>query len=536
MEKGSEHERCGRSRSGRSRGLIGAALAAIAMSGCGASTRPGAVVTVPATRSLACHGPTGLVAWKPDGQHDQPTLDRWCASVGPPVVDVAEPSAAHVRRLLVVSWNVGVGAGRLAALVDLLRARAAKPVSGDVGLVVLLQEVFRGGADIPEGVPAGVDAPGAIRPERPAPDIVEVAKTLGMSLVYVPSMRNGPATSRYEREDRGNAILSTEPLTDVTAFELPFAKQRRVAVAATVTVRGSGGSKVRVVTAHLDTPGRGTIGQARTLAEFIASAKGDVPLVLGIDTNALLGRSGAVVGQLEAGAHAPAFLHQGSHGTVAVRPRRFRLHEPARRDDHLRDADRPLRIPTTLPRGVDGRVVTRSAVPRSARFSRARAAGRRVVGMRFPRMAALVPARRSGGAGGDRARATSGIVSAAGAAAAAAATGRIVTAAQALVATLDDAGKAKVQFPFDGPQKTRWSNFPTGIYERQGLRMGDLTPPQKAAVLALLGAALSSDGYRKVMEIVRGDEVLRKAAAEAGRPVAAPPAGGPGGQVDRAAG
>ncbi len=336
---------------------MGAALAAVVVSGCGAATRPGAVVTVPAERSLPCHGPAGLVAWKPDRQQDQPTLDRWCGSVGPPVVDVAEPSAAHVRRLVVVSWNVGVGAGRLAALVDLLRARAAKPVSGDVGLVVLLQEAFRGSPEIPAGVPIGVDAPRAIRPDRPAPDIVEIARSLGMSLVYVPSMRNGPGTSRYEREDRGNAILSTEPVTDITAFELPVAKQRRVAVAATVTVRGSGG-KVRVITAHLDTPGRGTIGQARTLAEFIASAKGDVPLVLGIDTNALLGRNGAVVGQLEEGPPAPAFLHQGPHGTVAVRPRRFRLHEPARRDDHVRDVDRPLRIGPRA-RGVDGGQVTR---------------------------------------------------------------------------------------------------------------------------------------------------------------------------------
>ena len=41
------------------------------------------------------------------------------------------------------------------------------------------------------------------------------------------------------------------------------------------------------------------------------------------------------------------------------------------------------------------------------------------------------------------------------------ATARIVTAAQAVLATLDEAGRAKVQFPFDGPQKTRWSNLPS---------------------------------------------------------------------------
>ena len=89
------------------------------------------------------------------------------------------------------------------------------------------------------------------------------------------------------------------------------------------------------------------------------------------------------------------------------------------------------------------------------------------------------------------------------------ATTRIVAAAQALLATLDDAGRAKVQFPFEGPQKARWSNLPGPMFERQGLRLGDLTAAQRAAVTALLSAALSHDGYRKVTEIMRGDEVLR---------------------------
>ena len=101
------------------------------------------------------------------------------------------------------------------------------------------------------------------------------------------------------------------------------------------------------------------------------------------------------------------------------------------------------------------------------------------------------------------------------------ATARVVAAAQALVSTLDEAGRAKVQFPFEGQQKTRWSNLPTGIFKREGLRMGDLTPPQRAAVTTLLQAALSADGYRKVTEIIRGDEVLRTGAA----PAAAGPVG-----------
>jgi hypothetical protein len=97
------------------------------------------------------------------------------------------------------------------------------------------------------------------------------------------------------------------------------------------------------------------------------------------------------------------------------------------------------------------------------------------------------------------------------------ATGRIVTAAQALLATLDDGGRKKVQFPFEGPQKTRWSNLPTGIFERQGLRMGDLTQEQKTAADNLLQASLSADGYRKVTEIVRGDEILRTGGGGRGR-------------------
>jgi hypothetical protein len=98
----------------------------------------------------------------------------------------------------------------------------------------------------------------------------------------------------------------------------------------------------------------------------------------------------------------------------------------------------------------------------------------------------------------------------------AAATAGIVKAAEALLATLDDATRAKMQFPFEGPQKTRWSNLPTGIFQREGLRMGDLTPPQRAAATALLQAALSADGHRKVTEIIRAEEVLRTGSAGGG--------------------
>ena len=91
----------------------------------------------------------------------------------------------------------------------------------------------------------------------------------------------------------------------------------------------------------------------------------------------------------------------------------------------------------------------------------------------------------------------------------------IVAAAQAVLTTLDEAGRAKVQFPFDGPQKTKWSNLPSRMFQREGIRLADLTAPQRTAVDTLLSTALSRDGYRKVKEIMRADGVLGR--GQAGR-------------------
>ena len=53
-------------------------------------------------------------------------------------------------------------------------------------------------------------------------------------------------------------------------------------------------------------------------------------------------------------------------------------------------------------------------------------------------------------------------------------------------------------------------DLPTSIVKRQGFRMGDLTKPQREAVLEILKAALSPQGYEKVLQIVETDEVLKK--------------------------
>ena len=97
------------------------------------------------------------------------------------------------------------------------------------------------------------------------------------------------------------------------------------------------------------------------------------------------------------------------------------------------------------------------------------------------------------------------------------ATASIVAAAQAVLSTLDETGRAKTVLPFDEEHRTKWSNLPIGIVPRLGLRMGDLTPPQRAAVTKLLQTALSANGFRKVTDIVRGDEVLRTKGQGGGR-------------------
>lgn len=99
------------------------------------------------------------------------------------------------------------------------------------------------------------------------------------------------------------------------------------------------------------------------------------------------------------------------------------------------------------------------------------------------------------------------------------ATKHIVASAQAFLTTLDDAGRLKVQFAFDSRQKTRWSNLPSPMFPREGLRLADLSAAQRSAVMTLLSTALSKDGYRKVTEIMHGDEVLKQKGD----------AGGPGG-------
>jgi endonuclease/exonuclease/phosphatase family metal-dependent hydrolase len=218
-------------------------------------------------------------------------LERWCESVGPPVFVPAPTEAAAPRplqagdALVVVSWNVHASRGSVPEFVDALRSR----VGTDTHFVLLLQEVLRRGDAVPATAPIGVELPRAIRPGKGrADEIVSVAGTLNLSLLYAPSMRNGDDTDSASREDRGNAILSTLPLTAPKVIELPLRQQRRVSVAVDLAYGTPPVPSLRVVSAHVDTWAGGD--QARSLAALLRLWNDDTALFVGSDLNALFGR------------------------------------------------------------------------------------------------------------------------------------------------------------------------------------------------------------------------------------------------------
>ncbi len=89
-------------------------------------------------------------------------------------------------------------------------------------------------------------------------------------------------------------------------------------------------------------------------------------------------------------------------------------------------------------------------------------------------------------------------------------TQKVVAAANAFLKTLSASQQSKAQFAWgDSQQKTRWSNFPTGIFQRNGVKLGDLSSAQQTALFALLQAVLSKRGYDQISQVMDGDEVLK---------------------------
>lgn len=224
---------------------------------------------------------------------DVSALRPWRAAVGPARVgNVGVDSAASVAPaaplhwpLAVAVWNARVGGGAMRAFWDHLQP--------GVPTVLLLQEVFAAGSRLPE--PPGNARWAARIADRPQDedrvDVVTFAREAGLSLLYVPSMRNGNPPNDPP-EDRGNAILANVPLARPRAIELPFERQRRVAVAADVTL---GDYTIDLCSVHLDnrapwrrvwrTLGRGRARQMTGLLDTFPAGDGPHAHVLGGDLN-----------------------------------------------------------------------------------------------------------------------------------------------------------------------------------------------------------------------------------------------------------
>jgi endonuclease/exonuclease/phosphatase family metal-dependent hydrolase len=208
--------------------------------------------TTSATTSTEClsRDIASQVSWHTAEPTDAVELARWCRAVGAPLFVNAAPGAPPaLDQLVTVSWNAHLAEGRLPELIDQLRSGVLTDGRPVRHFALLVQELYRRG----DGVPAFDDrdrSAFAIVPRDPdAADVEDYAQALGLSFLYVPSMRNGAEL----REDRGNAIISTEPLIDPMAIELPLARQRRVALNAGVMVRTPAGvRRLELVNAHLE--------------------------------------------------------------------------------------------------------------------------------------------------------------------------------------------------------------------------------------------------------------------------------------------
>jgi hypothetical protein len=94
-------------------------------------------------------------------------------------------------------------------------------------------------------------------------------------------------------------------------------------------------------------------------------------------------------------------------------------------------------------------------------------------------------------------------------------TAEVVAVANAFLATLDDTKRDTVEYDFsDNEARQTWSNFPATTVPRKGIALSDLTAEQQTAALAVLQAALSSDGYQQDGNIRKADDYLNSLGGE----------------------
>jgi endonuclease/exonuclease/phosphatase family metal-dependent hydrolase len=243
-------------------------------------------------------------------------LARWCETVGPVFFKPYPALAARrsVDRMAIVSWNIHEGRGDVRDLIRRLRLGEFTDGEPIDEFALLLQEVTRRDPGVPPRIPPGYPAPRRIAARSDAPDGDVVRLALGgYAVLYAPSMRNGERNSERGggAEDRGNAIVSTLPLSAPALIELPLERQRRVAVVAAIDGRTGAGKPwhLGLVDVHLDTAfslfhGGPFAARRRQMTALLdglrgspAVREGDTAVIAG-DLNTWMGRREPAVGLL----------------------------------------------------------------------------------------------------------------------------------------------------------------------------------------------------------------------------------------------
>jgi endonuclease/exonuclease/phosphatase family metal-dependent hydrolase len=234
------------------------------------------------------------IAWSaPADADDLATLAERRKRIGPPVVSAPDATAGGPQdTLVIVTWNTHAGRGDLRRFLASLRSGALThgvPVSD---FVLLLQEVTRL-ASVPPAH-AGSDHIAASADGASRDDIVRIAADERLHLFYAPNKPDGGDAHRGVSKDRGNGVLSTLPLSNLRAFELPFERERRVALAATVTIQRSLGfaEAIDLVDVHLENRAgrrrlwlRSAAARNRQTAALVGALSLDGTLVVGGDLN-----------------------------------------------------------------------------------------------------------------------------------------------------------------------------------------------------------------------------------------------------------
>ncbi len=107
-------------------------------------------------------------------------------------------------------------------------------------------------------------------------------------------------------------------------------------------------------------------------------------------------------------------------------------------------------------------------------------------------------------------------------------TPKIVSAAEAFLATLSAEQRQKVVYAFDdAAQRARWSNFPTGVVARGGLSLKQMSAQQQEAAMKLMATVLSPMGMEKVKEVRQADDDFKANGSKRGSGNRGPGSGGP---------